>query len=175
MTTATRAARPGSTHNGTEHNGAQDNAQHNHGQHNGAQHNGAQHNGAQHNGADRDNGAAATDTPFARIVTETVVAALTGTTTVATEVATEIIAHTAESAAGTARELMTGGASAVVKKAAGATVDIYQRATTQQLALAVTLADAVHLDWVSKLTRRNADAIAELVTASASAAHELLD
>jgi hypothetical protein len=143
MTTATTAARPGSTHNRTEHNGA-----------------------------------AATDAPFARIVTETVVAALTETTTVATEVATEIIAHTAvavESAAGPARELLTGGASAVVKKAAGATVDIYQRATTQQLALAVTLADAVHLDWVSKLTRRNADAIAELVTASASAAHELLD
>jgi len=79
-----------------------------------------------------------------------------------------------ESAAGTARELMTGGVGAVVKKAAGATVDIYQRATTQQLALAVTLADAVHVDWVSKLTRLNADAIAELVTASASAAHELL-
>ena len=106
------------------------------------------------------------------------VAALTQTTTVATEVATEIVAHTAvavESAAGTARELMTGGVGAVVKKAAGATVDIYQRATTQQLALAVTLADAVHLDWVSQLTRLNADAIGELVTASAGAAHELLD
>jgi hypothetical protein len=153
MTTATRAARPRPAHNGTDHNGAQDNAHHNRGHDNGA----------------------TTDAPFARIVTETVVAALTGTTTVATEVATEIIAHTAESAAGTARELMTGGASAVVKKAAGATVDIYQRATTQQLALAVTLADAVHLDWVSQLTRLNADAIAELVTASAGAAHELLD
>jgi predicted acyl esterase len=128
----------------------------------------------EHNGGQQ---RAATDAPFARIVTETVVAALTETTTVATEVATEIVAHTAvavESAAGTARELMTGGVGAVVKKAAGATVDIYQRATTQQLALAVTLADAVHVDWVSKLTRLNADAIAELVTASASAAHELL-
>ena len=151
MTTATRAARPGSAHNGAERNGAQENAR---------------------------NGAAATDAPFARIVTETVVAALTQTTTVATEVATEIVAHTVvavESAAGTARELMTGGAGAVVKKAAGLTVDIYQRATTQQLDLAVTLADAVHLDWVSQLTRLNADAIAELVTASAGAAHELLD
>jgi len=156
MTTATRAARPGSAHNGAEHNGAQENAR---------------------NGAER-NGAAATDAPFARIVTETVVAALTQTTTVATEVATEIVAHTVvavESAAGTARELMTGGVGAVVKKAAGLTVDIYQRATTQQLDLAVTLADAVHLDWVSQLTRLNADAIAELVTASAGAAHELLD
>ena len=156
MTTATRAARPGSAHNGAEHNGAQENAR---------------------NGAER-NGAAATDAPFARIVTETVVAALTQTTTVATEVATEIVAHTVvavESAAGTARELMTGGVGAVVKKAAGLTVDIYQRATTQQLDLAVTLADAVHLDWVSQLTRFNADAIAELVTASAGAAHELLD
>ena len=166
MTTATRAARPGSTHNGTEHNGAQDNAQHNRGQHNRGQDNGGHDNGA------------ATDVPFARIVTETVVAALTETTTVATEVATEIVAHTAvavESAAGTARELMTGGVGAVVKKAAGLTVDIYQRATTQQLDLAVTLADAVHLDWVSQLTRLNADAIGELVTASAGAAHELLD
>ena len=166
MTTATRAARPGSTHNGTEHNGAQDNAQHNRGQHNRGHDNGGHDNGA------------ATDVPFARIVTETVVAALTETTTVATEVATEIVAHTAvavESAAGTARELMTGGVGAVVKKAAGLTVDIYQRATTQQLDLAVTLADAVHLDWVSQLTRFNADAIAELVTVSAGAAHELLD
>ena len=161
MTTATRAARPGSAHNGAEHNGAQENAR-----------NGAERNGAEHNGA------AATDAPFARIVTETVVAALTGTTTIATEVATEIIAHTAvaaESAAGTARELMTGGVGAVVKKAAGATVDIYQRATTQQLALAVTLADVVHVDWVSELTRRNADAIGELVAVTAGAAHELLD
>jgi hypothetical protein len=33
----------------------------------------------------------------------------------------------------------------------------------------------VHVDWVSQLTRLNADAIAELVTASAGAAHELLD
>ena len=156
MTTATRAARPGSAHNGAERNGAQENAR---------------------NGAER-NDAAATDAPFARIVTETVVAALTQTTTVATEVATEIVAHTVvavESAAGTARELMTGGVGAVVKKAAGLTVDIYQRATTQQLDLAVTLADAVHLDWVSQLTRLNADAIGELVTASAGAAHELLD
>ena len=156
MTTATRAARPRPAPNGTERTGAQDNAQHNGGHDNGA----------------------VTDAPFARIVTETVVAALTETTTVATEVATEIVAHTAvavESAAGTARELMTGGVGAVVKKAAGLTVDIYQRATTQQLALAVTLADAVHVDWVSKLTRLNADAIAELVTASAGAGHELLD
>ena len=161
MTTATRAARPGSAHNGAEHNS---------GEHNGAQENAR-------NGAAR-NGAAATDAPFARIVTETVVAALTGTTTVATEVATELVAHTAvavESAAGTARELMTGGVGAVVKKAAGATVDIYQRATTQQLALAVTLADVVHVDWVSELTRSNADAIGELVAVTAGAAHELLD
>jgi len=54
-------------------------------------------------------------------------------------------------------------------------MDIYRWATTQQLALGVTLADAMHVDWVSKLTCYNADAIAELVTASAGAAHELLD
>ena len=148
MTTATRAARPGSAHDGAERIGGQD------------------------------NGAAATDAAFARIVADTVVAALTETTTVATEVAMEIVAHSAvavQSAASTARELMTGGVGAVVKKAAGATVDMYQRATAQQLALAVTLADAVHVDWVSQLTRLNADAIGELVTASAGAAHELLD
>jgi hypothetical protein len=107
-----------------------------------------------------------------------VVAGLTGTTTVATEVAMEVVAHTAvavESAAGTARELMTGGVGAVVKKVAGVTVDIYQRATTQQLALAVAMVDTVRVDWVSQLTRRNADAIGELVAVTAGAAHGLLD
>ena len=158
MTTATRAARPRSAHNDTENNGVQDG--------------GAQHNGAQHSGA------AATVAPLARIVTETVVAGLTGTTTVASEVASEIVAYTAvavESAAGTARELMTGGVGAAVKKVAGATVDIHQRATTQQLALAVAMADVVHVYWVSELTRRNADAIGELVAVTAGATHELLD
>ena len=70
---------------------------------------------------------------------------------------------------------MTGGVGAVIKKAAGATVDIYQWATTQQLALAVAMADAAHVNWVSQLTRRNADAIGELVAVTVGAAHELLD
>ena len=84
MSTATKAARPRPAHNGAGHNGAG--------------HNGAEHNGAAHNAA------AATDAALAWMVTETVVAALTETCTVAGE----IIAHTTvavESAAGTVRKL----------------------------------------------------------------------
>ena len=162
MTTATKTARPRPTHNGAAQNGAD----------HGADHNGADHNGAEHNGAEH-NGAAATDVALAWMVTETVVAALTETSTVAGE----IIAHTTvavESAAGTVRKLMSGGFGAAVKKVTGLTVDAYQRAVKQQLALTVVLADAVKVDWVSELTRRNADAIGELVAVSAGAAHELL-
>jgi hypothetical protein len=54
-----------------------------------------------------------------------------------------------ESAAGTAKERMPGGVTAVVKKVAGLTVDTYQQVTTQQLAIAIVLADAVPVDWVS--------------------------
>ena len=178
MTTATKTARPRPTHNGAAQNGADHGADHNGADHNGADHNGADHNGADHNGADHNgaehNGAAATDVALAWMVTETVVAALTETSTVAGE----IIAHTTvavESAAGTAKERMPGGVTAVVKKIAGLTVDTYQQVTTQQLAIAIVLADAVPVDWVSELTHRNADAIGELVAVSAGAAHELLE
>ena len=53
-------------------------------------------------------------------------------------------------------------------------MDAYQRAVKQQLDWSVALADAVKVDWVSELTRRNANAIGELVAVSASAAHEML-
>ena len=36
------------------------------------------------------------------------------------------------------------------------------------------MADAVKVDWVSQVTRRNANAIGKLVAVSAGAAHELL-
>ena len=157
MTTAIKAARPRSAHRA---------------EHNGAEHNAAEHNAAEHNGTDH-NGTAATDAALAWLVTETVVAALTETSTVAGE----IIAHTTvavESAAGKSQELFSGGFGAGVRKVTGLAVDAYQRAVKQQLDLAVVLADAVKVDWVSELTRRNADAIGELVAASAGAAHELL-
>jgi hypothetical protein len=145
MTTATNAAQPRSAHNGAEHVGAQqDDAQH------------------------------VDAAALARIVTETVAAALRETTTVAGE----IIARTAvalESAASPAKDRMPRGVAAAVKKVAGLTVDTYQRVTTQQLAIAIVLADAVPVDWVSELTHRNADAIGELVAVSAGAALELLE
>ena len=154
MTTATKAAQPRSAHNGAEHNDAE--------------HIGAQQDGAQHVDS------AATDAALARIVTDTVAAALREATTVAGE----IIAHTAvalESAASPAKDRMPGGIAAAVRKVAGLTVDTYQQLTMQQLAIAVVLADAVHVNWVSELTHRNADAIGELVAVSAGAAHELLE
>jgi hypothetical protein len=162
MTTAIKAARPRSAHR-AEHNGAE---------HNGAEHNGAEHNAVEHNGAEH-NGTAATEVALAWLVTETVVAALTETSTVAGE----IIAHTTvavESAAGKSQELFSGGFGAGVRKVTGLTVDAYQRAVKQQLDWSVALADAVKVGWVSELTRRNANAIGELVAVSASAAHEML-
>ena len=53
-------------------------------------------------------------------------------------------------------------------------MDAYQQVLTQQLDLSVMVADAVKVDWVSQVTRRNANAIGELVAVSAGAAHELL-
>ena len=131
-------------------------------------HNGAEHVGAQHVDA------GAIDAALARIVTETVAGALRETTTVAGE----IIAHTAMalgSAASPAKDRIPGVVATGVKKVAGLTVDTYQQVTTQQLAIAIVLADAVPVDWVSELTHRNADAIGELVAVSAGAAHELLE
>jgi len=102
MTTATKAARPRTTHaqhNGAQHNGAQHNgAQHNGAQHNGAQHNGAQHNGAQDNGAQdngaqdngaQDNGVAAIDAGLARI-TQTAAAGVSLTSNVADDIVTSL-------------------------------------------------------------------------------------
>jgi hypothetical protein len=117
------------------------------------------------------NGAAATNAAFS-LVAETVAAALGQTSTVAEE----FIADTTvgiESAAGKAQELLSGGFAAAVKKVAGLTVDAYQQVLTQQLDLSVMVADAVKVDWVSQVTRRNASAIGELVAVSAGAAHEL--
>ena len=118
------------------------------------------------------NGAAATNAAFS-LVAETVAAALGQTSTVAEE----FIADTTvgiESAAGKAQEFLSGGFAAAVKKVAGLTVDAYQQVLTQQFGLSVMLADAVKVDWVSQVTRRNANAIGELVAVSAGAAHELL-
>ena len=118
------------------------------------------------------NGAAATNAAFS-LVAETVAAALGQTSTVAEE----FIADTTvgiESAAGKAQEFLSGGFAAAVKKVAGLTVDAYQQVLTQQLDLSVMVADAVKVDWVSQVTRRNANAIGELVAVSAGAAHELL-
>ena len=69
---------------------------------------------------------------------------------------------------------LSDGLAAAVKKVAGLSVDAYHRVIKQQLDLSVELADGVHIDWVSELTRRNADAIGELVAVSAGAAHDLL-
>ena len=65
-----------------------------------------------------------------------------------------------QSAAGKARELSDGFA-AEVKKVAAFTMDAYQQAVKQQLDLSIGLADAVKVDWVSELTRRNAMVIGE--------------
>ncbi|HEY4993277.1 MAG TPA: hypothetical protein VII33_14480 [Nakamurella sp.] len=174
MTTATKPARPRSAHNGVEHTAVLDTAvldtavQHDGGQQDGPRDTGARHTAVQHDGA------AATDAALARIVTETVAAALRETTTVAGE----IIAQTAValgSAASPAKDRMPGGVATAVKTVAGLTVDTYRQVTTRQLAIAVVLADAVHVNWVSELTHRNADAIGELVAVSAGAAHELLE
>ena len=78
-----------------------------------------------------------------------------------------------QSAAGRARELSDGFA-AEVKKAAALTMDAYQQAIKRQLDLSIGLADAVKVDWVSELTRRNALVIGELVAVYASATQDLL-
>ena len=121
------------------------------------------------------NGDAATDAAVAQ-VTETLVAAFSQTSTVAGDILTSTtgaLTPLVQSAAGRARELSDGFA-AQVRKVAGLTVDAYQQVLTQQLGLSVMLADAVKVDWVSQVTRRNANAIGELVAVSAGAAHELL-
>ena len=121
------------------------------------------------------NGAAATDAA-ADQVTQTVAAALAQTSVVAGDIVTgttEALSPIVQSAAGMAQELSDGFA-AVVREVAGLTVDAYHRVIKQQLDFSVELADAVHVDWVGELTRRNADAIGELVAVSAGAAHDLL-
>ena len=79
-----------------------------------------------------------------------------------------------ESVAETARKLWSGGSAAAVKRVAGLAVDVYQRVVTQQLDFSIMVADAVKIDWVSQVTRRNAATIGELVAVSTGAAHELL-
>ena len=121
------------------------------------------------------NGADVTDAAVDQ-VTETVAAALSQTSVVAGDIVTgttEALSPIVQSAAGMAQELSDGFAVAV-KKVAWLTVDAYHRVIKQQLDFSVELADAVHVDWVSELTRRNADAIGELVAVSAGAAHDLL-
>ena len=159
MTTTTKAARSSSAHNGAEHDGDQDTATQTY---------------ATRTDATQHDGEAATDAALAGIVIETVAAALREASTVAGE----MIANTAvavESAAGMAQGRMSGGVAAAVKKVAGLTLDTYQQVTTQQLAIAIVIADRVPVEWVSELTHRNAEAIGELVAVSAGAAHELLE
>jgi len=114
------------------------------------------------------NGAAATDAAAAP-VTETVAAALSRTGMVAGDIVTgttEALSPIVRSTAGMARELSDGFAAAV-KEVAGLTVEAYHQGVEQQLAFSVGLADAVKVDWVSELTRRNAEAIGDLVAVSA--------
>ena len=121
------------------------------------------------------NGAAATDATVAQ-VTETVVAALSQTSTVAGDIVastTEAVTPLVQSAASKAREL-SDGIAADVKNVAGLTVDAYHQAIKQQLEFSIELADAVKVGWVRELTRRNATAIGELVAVYASAARDLL-
>ena len=120
------------------------------------------------------NGAAATAAPVTP-VTETVVAALAQTSTVAGDIVTrttEALTPLVRSA-GAARAL-SDGFTAQVKTVAGLTVDAYQQAVGQQLDFSIVLADAVKVGWVGELTRRNATAIGDLVAVSAGAAHDLL-
>jgi len=121
------------------------------------------------------NGAAAADATVAQ-VTETVVAALSQTSTVAGDIVTsttEAVTPLVQSAAGKARELSVGFA-AGVKNVSGLTVDAYHQAIKQQLEFSIELADAVKVGWVRELTRRNATAIGELVAVYAGAARDLL-
>ena len=121
------------------------------------------------------NGAAETDAAVDQ-VTQTVAAALSQTSVVAGDIVTgttEALSPIVQSAAGMAQEL-SDALAGTVKKVAGLTVDACHRVIKQQLDFSVELADAVHVDWVSELTRRNADAIGELVAVSAGAAHDLL-
>ena len=121
------------------------------------------------------NGAAATAAAVAP-VTDTVVAAVSQTSTAAGDIftgTTEVLTPLVQSATGKARELSVGFA-AEVKKVAALTMDAYQQAIKRQLDLSIGLADAVKVDWVSELTRRNALVIGELVAVYASATQDLL-
>ena len=121
------------------------------------------------------NGAAATAAAVAP-VTDTVVAAVSQTSTAAGDIftgTTEVLTPLVQSATGKARELSVGFA-AEVKKVAGLTVDAYHQAIKQQLDSSSELAETMNVGWVSELTRRNAAAIGDLVAVSAGAAHDLL-
>ena len=121
------------------------------------------------------NGAAATDATVAQ-VTETVVAALSQTSTVAGDIVTsttEAVTPLVQSAAGKARELSVGFA-AEVKKVAGLTVDAYHQAIKQQLDFSIEIAEVVKVGWINDLTRRNATAMGDLAAVYAGATHDLL-
>ena len=125
------------------------------------------------------NGAAATDAAVAAVapVTETVVSALSRTSMVAGDIVTrtaEALAPIIQSTAGKAQEL-TDDLGATVKKVAVMSVDAYHQVIKQQLDFSIELADAMKVDWLSELTRRNADAIGGLVAVSANAAHDMLN
>jgi hypothetical protein len=106
-------------------------------------------------------------------VAETFATALAQTGTVAGELITGTTVGI-ESAAMRAQELLAGGVTGAVKKVAGLTVEAYQQVINQQLGLCVVLADALQVDWVGDITRRNATTIGELVAVSVAAAHDLL-
>ena len=125
------------------------------------------------------NGAAATDAAVAAVapVTETVVSALSRTSMVAGDIVTrtaEALAPIIQSTAGKAQEL-TDDLGATVKKVAVMSVDAYHQVIKQQLDFSIELADAMKVDWLSELTRRNADAIGGLMAVSANAAHDMLN
>jgi hypothetical protein len=121
------------------------------------------------------NGAAATTAAVAP-VTDTVVAALSQTSTAAGDMftgTTEVLTPLVQSAAGKARELSVGFL-AEVRKVAGLTVDAYHQAIKQQLDFSIEIAEVVKVGWVNDLTRRNATAMSDLAAVYAGATHDLL-
>ena len=121
------------------------------------------------------NGAAATAAAVAP-VTDTVVAAVSQTSTAAGDIftgTTEVLTPLVQSATGKARELSVGFA-AEVKKVAGLTVDAYHQAIKQQLDFSIEIAEVVKVGWINDLTRHNATAMGDLAAVYAGATHDLL-
>ena len=121
------------------------------------------------------NGAAATAAAVAP-VTDTVVAAVSQTSTAAGDIftgTTEVLTPLVQSATGKARELSVGFA-AGVKNVSGLTVDAYHQAIKQQLDFSIEIAEVVKVGWINDLTRRNATAMGDLAAVYAGATHDLL-